>query len=102
MSKKRDAVRQAHEKGYRVIDGNVFYNGRIRKLFAHKKKLNNNFFYYSFGIRVNGGSRIEIYVHQLAAYQKFGEESFGENIIVEHKDGNTLNNNEDNISIRLR
>lgn len=101
MSKKRDGVRQAFEKGYRVIGGDVFYKGRIRKLFAHKKKHNNNFFYYSFGIR-NGSSRIEIYVHQLAAYQKYGEKSFDEDVIVTHTDGNTLNNNFNNIEISRR
>jgi hypothetical protein len=100
MSKKKDGVRQAFEKGYRVINGNVVYNGNIRKLYSHiKRRDSNTIAYYSFGIRSKEGSRIEIYVHQLMAYQKFGEESFDEDIEVRHIDGNSLNNKEENILI---
>jgi hypothetical protein len=103
MSKKKDGVRQAFEKGYRVIDGNVMYNGNIRKLYSHiKRRDTNTIAYYSFGIRTKEGSRIEIYVHQLMAYQKFGEKIFDENIVITHRDGNSLNNKEDNIFTKTR
>jgi hypothetical protein len=100
MSKKKEGVRQSFEKGYRVINGDVIYNGKIRKLYPHiKRRDSNTIAYYSFGIRTKEGSRIEIYVHQLVAYQKFGEDSFDENIEVRHIDGNSLNNKEENILI---
>ena len=66
----------------------------------HYKKKKDNLAYYSFGIRFEG-KRIEIYVHQLAAYQKFGEDFLNSSMVVNHRDNNTLNNIEDNIMLVL-
>lgn len=97
MTKKKRAVVDAFEKGYRVIDGRVYYKGKERKLYTQYKKSGDNLPYYSFGV-YSDKSRVEIYVHQLAAYQKYGK-YFIQNydLVVNHKDHNSLNNREDNI-----
>jgi ribosomal protein L23 len=99
LSKKRQAIKEAFEKGYRVKSNKVFYKGRQRKLFAHFKKEGNVSAYYSFGIRIADGKRADIYVHQLLAYQKFGDDFLLTNARINHKDKNTLNNSEGNITL---
>jgi hypothetical protein len=42
---------------------------------------------------------VNIFVHRLQAYQKFGDKIFLEAIVVRHKDNNKLNNLPDNILI---
>jgi hypothetical protein len=101
LSKKKLAVYEAYEKGYRVIDGEVDYNGKTRKLFSHNKKLNNLSAYYSFGIRFSTGERVEIYVHQLLAYQKYGMKYLKSDRDVIHIDKDTRNNTEENINLEL-
>lgn len=100
LSNKKMGVKIAYEKGYRVINNEVVYNGKSRKLYKHiKKRDKNTLSYYSFGIRDTNGKRVEIYVHQLLAYQKYGELMFNEEIEVRHLDGNSLNNSEENVLI---
>jgi hypothetical protein len=101
LSKKKLAVYQAYEKGYRVIDGEVDYKGKTRKLFSHYKKLNNLSAYYSFGVRFNTGERVEIYVHQLLAYQKYGMKYLKSDRDVIHIDKDTRNNIEENIKLEI-
>jgi hypothetical protein len=102
MTEKKKAIIFAYENGYRVKDGNVYYRDKItpRKLFLHYKKKTDKLAYYSFGIRYEG-KRVELYVHQLAAYQKYGDDFLNNNLVVNHRDNNTLNNLEDNIIMVL-
>jgi len=100
ISKKKLGVKVAFEKGYRVINNQVVFNNNIRKLYKHIKRSDSNTIsYYSFGIRGSDGKRVEIYVHQLLAYQKFGDLFFNPEMEVRHLDGDSLNNFEDNLAI---
>lgn len=93
--KVNDRILAAIAKGYSVDkQGNVWYNGNLRVL------KNNNRGYLQFGIRCDGEKRPQnVPVHRLQAYQKFGDKIFESGIVVRHLDGNSLNNNFDNIEI---
>lgn len=79
----------ADEKGYKVINGRVFYKNKEVKLRLKKTG------YYSFAIRINVSKINDVLVHRLVAYKKYGKDVFEK--IVRHKDGNSKNNLEDNI-----
>lgn len=104
LTERKNATIQAYKKGYRVIDNEVMYNGNIRKLEVRPKKGLMGQDYASFGIRIDSGKRINVFVHQLVAYEKFGDKFINadEDTVVIHLDGNTLNNNLDNIAIGNR
>jgi RNA binding exosome subunit len=108
ITSKRKAVIDAFEKGYRVINNIVEYKGRTRKLHLRFKKQSCLLKYATFGVRDSNGKRVEISVHHLAAYQKYknffiNEENFFEQkMVVMHKDGDTLNNNLENIYMGTR
>lgn len=88
----------ANSIGYKIDDNGVAisHNGIILKL---SKTKNNSCLYYYFGIRLPGRIRGKVYVHKLAAYQKFGSDAFKKGIVIRHLDGNSLNNKIDNIEI---
>lgn len=97
----------ADKKGYKVEGNNVIFNGKARKLDIRYKKENGQSAYASFGIRDEEGKRVQIFVHHLVAYQKFGDKFLDgrdndEELIVLHLDGNTLNNSYDNIALGIR
>jgi len=97
INKKKQAIIDAFEKGYRVINGHVYYKNKQRTLYLHYKKEGDNYPYYSFGVR-SQKTRVQIYVHQFVAYQKYGDEFINnEKLVVSHRDDDTLNNREDNI-----
>ncbi len=86
----------AYEKGYRVNNqGDVIspFSGLRRKL-THTSK----FKYYRFNIG-NLGKKYSVFVHKLVAYQKYGDELFGDGVVVRHKNNNSLDNSYDNILI---
>lgn len=93
-SKTTEAIRIAHEKGYRAVEGEIFApSGKKRKLrlvgrHGDRRKV--------FTVSVAGMSR-PLRVHQLAAFQKFGEAMFEDGVMVRHKNGDILNNLEDNL-----
>jgi len=97
-----------HNRGYEIIDSKVFFNGKERKLDIRTKKGNGQSSYSSFGIKNDEGKRIQVFVHHLMAYKKFGKkfidglDSYGDELIVIHLDGNTLNNSYDNIFLGNR
>jgi hypothetical protein len=88
----------AFEKGYKVFNGIVYGpNSNIRKL-------NNRKGYLRFTI--TSGSRkddtrksLNVYVHRLVAFQKYKNQLYRKNILVRHKDNNSLNNLDENILI---
>lgn len=92
LSKNNQALIDAYNKGYRVVDGKVFYQNRERKVRV------NNTGYYSFTIRYNNIVS-NVCVHRLVAYQKYGDTIFNNNVLVRHEDGNPINNSEINILI---
>jgi hypothetical protein len=89
-SKVNLALKAAYERGYRIIEGRIFYKEKEIKRYL------GNSGYYVFTIRLNN-SRPPLGVHKLVAYQKYKDEMFAEGIEVRHLDGNRLNNLEDNI-----
>jgi len=99
MSKTQEAIRLAHLKGYRVIDGQVVSpHGIVRKCTVHLDK-RSGYMVLRFNIGAGDGKRFPVRVHQLVAYQKFGEAIFAPAVQVRHLDENSLNNRDDNIAI---
>lgn len=88
------SIPSAVQQGYHIdLNGNVFHYSRKLKLFGKP--------YLCFGIRINKRSVI-IRVHRFQAYKKFGDKIFENGIDVRHKNGNPLDNWEDNILIGTR
>jgi len=91
-----NCIKIAYEKGYRVVNGILIGpSGRSRKCRINRQG------YLNFSLKTVPKSRKEdnVFVHRLAAYQKFGDKIFEEGIEVRHLDGNMLNNNLDNIEL---
>ena len=81
------------EKGYTIDkDGNV-YNPDGIKLNGRDKNG-----YRAIGIRINE-RKIDVKVHRLQAYIKFGEKIYENGIVVRHLNNNKLDNSWDNIEI---
>ena len=88
-------IKAASEKGYIVTnDGEVFFHDKKRKV--HFKSKDSK--YACFTARINGKTtRIE--VHRLQAYQKYGDKIFEPGIVVRHLNGDSTDNNINNIEI---
>jgi len=96
MSIKNDIIIAAVDKGYFVNDDGSVIGSRGQSLSPYI----NNRGYYSICIRrSNPRSTVNIGVHRLAAFQKFGEKIFEPGVQVRHLDGNALNNKIENIEI---
>ena len=108
ISDKKMGAIIAHRKGYVVIDNQVYFNGKVRKLDIRHKKDNGQSVYASFGIRNDEGKRVQIFVHHLVAYKKFGKVFIDgvykhhDELVVLHLDGDTLNNRYENIILGTR
>lgn len=99
MNKHIEQIKHAHSLGYRVENGVVIspYSGRPRKLKIGEDK--SGYRRASFNIRATTGEAYPIDVHQLVAYQKYGDDVFNSGIEVRHLDGDSLNNCDENIAI---
>jgi hypothetical protein len=91
------AVKLAYRKGYRVLDNGEVEaaSGKIRQPVLsgtrdHRRHVIN--------IRCNGTAR-PVPVHQLAAYQKFGEAAFMASEHVRHLNGDCFDNRPENIAL---
>ena len=96
LSIKNKKLVEAYEKGYRVINGELYNpQGNLLKGF-----LTDGYkcFKMYLGRRPNRKG-VNVKVHRLVAYQKYGDKLFEENIETRHLDNNKLNNFEDNITI---
>lgn len=91
MSKAKEALIHAFEKGYRIVNGIPCYNNR-----ELNPRLHNG--YYVFSVRHEKKVR-RVPVHRLVAYQKFGDAMFAKGIEVRHLDSNSMNNLPNNIAI---
>ena len=94
MSKINDAVVIAYTKGYRVLD-----NGVVKSHMGTLRKTINHGGYEKVNVDIGNSKKFPVPVHKLQAYQKFGEEVFHEDVQVRHLDGDSTNNESDNISI---
>lgn len=89
MTKNDQILLDAYNKGYRIINNEVYNpKGKLVKKFLTKQG------YYRFS---NKGQRV--FVHRLVAYQKYGNIIFDKNNMCRHLDNNKLNNFEINIII---
>ena len=96
LSKVNFAVVTAYQKGYRVVGG-VPYGPSGKALKAARQE-RNGYVRLMFSVKVNKEPR-KVYAHKLVAYQKYGSRIFELGIYVRHLDGNSLNNQDDNIVI---
>jgi hypothetical protein len=99
------AIRLAYDKGYRVTpEGSVLSpRGVTRKLKrATAGRRETRAEYLGFNVKDDRNKCIPIPVHMLAAYQLFGESTFGDDIQVRHLDCNSLNNRLDNLALGTR
>jgi hypothetical protein len=89
------AVVSAYNKGYRVINGEVIspFSGNPWVLKPDRQG------YFRFNIANDNNSYIKeaVYVHKLAAYQKYGTLIFEKGVEVRHLDGDCTNNLSSNI-----
>lgn len=95
VNKQKEALLKVIESGYKVVDGNVINpDGQLRMLRIDTRG------YYVFSMKINGVSHaLNVDVHRLVAYQKYGDELFEKGIEVRHLDGDKLNNSPDNIAL---
>ncbi len=92
MSVTNNALKHAHKVGYRVTrEGKVLYKNKPRKLDY------NRYGYARVRVRDERGKVVNIPIHRLLAYQKFGECIFDDGVCVRHLDGDPSNNVWDNI-----
>lgn len=98
MSKTKHAVRLAHRKGYRVTEEGTVVNAldQPRKC-QIKHRLGDA--RYVFSINVGYGSKYPVPVHQLQAFQLFGDAMFEPGVVVRHLDGDAFNNRPSNIAL---
>lgn len=98
-SKAARATVAAYKKGYFIdAQGQVISpKGKVRKVHIHAK----GYTRFSISYKPDQGPTIKakISAHQLAAYQKFGEEALYEGVVTRHKDDNPRNNKLGNILI---
>lgn len=95
-SKRSKALMHAYNKGYRVLkDGAV-----ISHLKNYLKLIKSSNGYYSFSIKFNS-ERYSVSVHQLQAYQKFGDAIFDLDykVQIRHLNGISTDNSWNNIDI---
>ena len=91
MSKANEALVLAKIKGYTVKDGKPYSNvtNSVRSTMFDKGRP-------YFTIRDGRMSR-KIFVHKLVGLQKFGNKIFEEGVFIYHKNGEVLDNTDDNI-----
>jgi len=90
------ATIEATERGYRVDDdGNVLNPQGVQlKTWPDTR----GYLRFSLSTETKKVGNRKIYVHQLAAYQKFGRIVFAHGVEVRHLDNNHLNNSTSNLS----
>lgn len=93
MGKLNNMIVAAYRKGYRVQDNKLFsFTGKVLSL------CKNNSGYFKAWC-VIGDLATSLYVHKLAAYQKYGDLIFLPGMTVRHLDGDSSNNYLSNIAI---
>ena len=99
LSKSNQAILTARKSGYRVNrNGNVVYpNGVRRKGYSHNRREPNQ--YLKVYIEEAG---TWVYVHRLAAYEKFGRQTFDKAFYVGHKNNDGTDNRPSNIVLTPR
>lgn len=88
------SVISAYKKGYRVLvcGGVVNQSGEMVRLTKNSRG------YLKFSIRHNKKS-VTVFVHQLQAFQKYGDALYKSGVLVRHINGNPMDNSYQNIEI---
>ena len=96
-----EAIQVAVRKGYRVLPSGEVQSphGRMRALTRQDRRGRP---YVRFNITVPGTGTYPVFVHQLAAYQKFGEEALKDAACVRHLNDESTDNRLDNIELGNR
>lgn len=95
MNVHQRCIKYAFDRGYRVQGDGSVLSPKGKRLSLHP---NNRGGYLRFGVNC-GDIRGKVYVHRLAAYQNFGEQSFRDGVQCRHVDGNGTNNSPSNIAL---
>ena len=100
ISLKDLAIISFFEKGGDIDEnGNVIgITGKSLTASYRKNYSKASTYYRRVGIAYNGNT-VEVKVHRLQAFKKFGYEMFGEGIVVRHLNNFSLDNSTDNIAI---
>lgn len=100
MSFSNQVLNLAYQAGYRVVDGSII-SPKGKHLKGRLSTTGYLEFSYRLPVSFKQGIRLTkpVKVHRLVALQKYGDIVFDDSIVVRHKDGNPLNNLEDNILI---
>lgn len=95
ISKSKLGVVTAFDKGYRIRNNNIIspFNGKING-FIHSR---NGMKYLCFSVTTHLKDDQKVLAHMLVAYEKFGKLFLENEILVRHLDGDSQNNNFDNI-----
>jgi hypothetical protein len=93
MNKTQRALMIAFDKGYRVVEGELYYKGKKRKSTVSNKG------YLFFTVRNDESEKYPVFIHRLVAFQKYKDLIFETGAQVRHFDGNKLNNLDINILI---
>lgn len=103
LAKRQQGIVTAHDKGYRVVNGQVIspFSGKPLKLYF-KFDRKSDYEVHRFTVYDPEYGRLAVNAHQLMAFQKYGLKIFEPDIVIRHLDGNSLNNNENNIAIGSR
>jgi hypothetical protein len=93
-SKQVKYVIAAYEKGYRILDDGSIVSPKGKVIQGHIGER----WYREFSFRI-GGKTAHVRVHQLMAFQKYGELALSEGVQVRHSNGVATDNSRDNILI---
>lgn len=98
MSKTNEAIREAHRRGYIVLDDGAVISpyGTIRSQRIRGNKKKDRYYYISMAFDKKS---FPLPVHKLMAFQKYGEKMFENGICVRHLNGDSLDNAVGNIAI---
>lgn len=94
LSKPNQAIVEAHRRGYRMVDGELYNPSGVRVTGGYSS----GGYYRNFSIKIDG-RKVFFTMHRLVAYQKFGDALFEDGVVVRHLDGNSKNNLSENIAI---
>lgn len=94
-SKYSRLIKHSIKMGYRVLEDGQVIGLKRKPLNLYLNKTG----YLSFSIRKEDKNNTNLNVHKLQAYQKYGDLSIQEGIVVRHLNGNKQDNSYDNIAI---
>jgi hypothetical protein len=94
MSKLKEVLDEIIKKGYTIDNFGIVKNPKGKVI---KGSVYDN--YIKFSAKTSISKSFPVRIHRFQAYIKFGDEIFKEGVVVRHLDGNSLNNEWDNIAI---